>query len=618
MFSHWSFEAVPTIQVNQQISVKDCQEIHATRKFQWNGRKYAVKIGSNDLAVTSSGNLQYDAKSGTVSCLGEKDRRTPDSEEMVTETLTFEHINLVLSKEEGKQLAEGEQTLVILSGPDHGVELSRSETIRGGISLGSVTYTLDPMEPRVQQQCPMSILREKLTLMRTTPEGQEDSFEWRDPEKVNWKNDSVSLRAVIWQNSEVAIHLKRKRQLPPQCQASGGSVFYETNHDSILASPDAEPRFINQLRENPLDYLTMVNLAEESRADLLHSHVDELLRNLSSRIEKMDCQNQFQQLLMNVAEESDPNQKKRMIRNGEVLFQLVCSRVELQPGTLLPTSLPICTQALPVKLTTKQSGLGTSDQQLFLEANTRYLTFTSRKVPCPVQHLAPAVYETQAGRHIFWNGTHVEYLDQKVLEAHLLKRKYRDLEQYNLNLDLDSTGIETAEQIQTGSLYAEYQQFVEVDRREDLAGNPPDWRRMQASSSGRRAHGWYMKAKASVGELSSSALNVVGLGWTTRVIKGMEEFIEWLKPLAHIGGAIYASCLLWSVLTKIVRFAVLAYTLPGTKVSQLLSLAISGQNRTKYDLSQEMEALVKRKVSENIQGELAVARAERRQEDSRA
>ena len=75
-------------------------------------------------------------------------------------------------------------------------------------------------------------------------------------------------------------------------------MFYETNHDTILASPDAEPRFIDQLRENPLDYLTMVNLAEESRADLLHSHVDELLRNLSSRIEKMDCQNQFQQLLM--------------------------------------------------------------------------------------------------------------------------------------------------------------------------------------------------------------------------------------------------------------------------------------------------------------------------------
>ena len=127
-----------------------------------------------------------------------------------------------------------------------------------------------------------------------------------------------------------------------------------------------------------------------------------------------------------------------------------------------------------------------------------------------------------------------------------------------------------------------------------------------------------MNAKASVGELSSSALNVVGLGWTTRVMKGMEEFIEWLKPLAHIGGAIYASCLLWSILTKIVRFAVLAYTLPGTKMTQLLSLAISGQNRTKYDLSQEMEALVKRKVSENIQGELAVARAERRQEESRA
>ena len=617
MFSHWSFEAVPTIQVDQEISVKDCLEMHATRKLQWNGRKHAIKIGSNNVAVTSSGNLQYDAKSGTVSCLGENARRTPDSEEMVAETLTFEHLNLVLSKEEGKQLVEGEQTLVILSGPDHGVELSRGEVIRGGVTLGSVTYVLDPMEPKVQQRCPMSILREKLTLMRTTKEGQEENSEWLDPEKVNWKNDSISLRAVIWQNAEVAIHLKKRRQLPPQCQAAAGSIFYETNHESILASQDAEPKFINQIRENPLDYLTMVNLAEESRSDLLHSHVDGLLRNLSSQIEEMDCQDQFQQLLLNVAEDQTPNQKKRMVRNGEVLFQLVCSKVELQPGPLLPTPLPTCTQALPVKLATKQSSLGTSDQQLFLEANTRYLTFSSRKVPCPVQHLAPAVYETQAGRHIFWNGTHVEYLNQEVLEAHLLRRKYRDLEQYNLNLDMDSTGIETAEQVQTGSLYAEYQQFVEVDRREDLAGNPPDWRRMQTTSSGRRAHGWYMNAKASVNELSSSALDMVGLGWTTRVVKGLEEFVQWLTPLAHIGGAVYASCLLWSILTKIVRFAVLAYTLPGTKLTQLLSLAISGQNRAKHDLTQEMEALVKRKVSENIQGELAVVRAERRQEDDR-
>jgi hypothetical protein len=618
MFSHWSFETTPTVQVSQEISVKDCLEIHATRKLQWNGRKHAVRIGSNDIAVTSSGNLQYDAKSGTVSCLGENARRTPDSEQMVTETLVFEHLNLVLSKEQGKQLVEGEQTLVILSGPDHGVELTRGEVIRGGVTLGSVTYVLDPLEPKIQEQCPMSVLREKLTLMRTTKEGQQENTEWFDPAKVNWKNSSISPRAVIWQNSEVAIHLKKKRHLPSQCQAAAGSVFYETNHESILVSPDAEPKFIDQIRSNPLDYLTMINLAEESRSDLVHNHVDGLLRNLSSQIEEIDCRNQFQQLLLNVEEEQDSNQKKRMIRSGEVLFQLVCSKVELRPGPVLPTSLPICTQALPVRLATAQSSLGTTDQPLFLEANTRYLTFSSKKVPCAVQQLAPAVYETQAGNHIYWNGTQVQYLKQEVLEAQLLKKKYRDLEQYDLNLDLDSSGIETEDQIQTGSLYAEYQQFVEIDRREDLAGSPPDWKQMQATSSGRRAHGWYMGAKAGVSELSSTALDIVGLGWTTKVVKGMEEFVEWITPLAHIGGASYALCLIWSILTKTARFAVLAYTLPGTKMTQLLSLAMSGQTRTRHDLSQEMEALVKRKVSENIQTELAVARAERRQEEGQA
>ena len=122
----------------------------------------------------------------------------------------------------------------------------------------------------------------------------------------------------------------------------------------------------------------------------------------------MDCKNQFQQLLMNVEGEQETGQKKRTIRSGEVLFQLVCTKVELRPGYLVPPSIPQCTQALPVRLHVSQSSLGTANQQLFLEASTRYVSFTSKKTPCPVQHLAPAVFETQAGRHIFWNGTHVE------------------------------------------------------------------------------------------------------------------------------------------------------------------------------------------------------------------
>ena len=156
---------------------------------------------------------------------------------------------------------------------------------------------------------------------------------------------------------------------------------------------------------------------------------------------------------------------------------------------------------------------------------------------------------------------------------------------------------------------------MEVDRREDLAGNPPEWSQGHTTSSGRKAHNWYIGTKAGVNELSSSALKMVGLGWTTRVVRGMEEMVAWVTPLAHIGGTVYALGLLWSILTKIIRFAILAYTLPGTKMTRLLALSVSGQTRTRHDLAVEMESLVKRRVSENIQGELAVVRAERKQEE---
>ena len=615
MFSHFSFEDSPSIQVNQEVSIQNCLEIHETRKLLWNGRHHAVKIGVNDVSITSSGSLQYDAKSGTVSCLGESARRTKDSEDIVTETLVFEHLTLTLSKEEGKQLVQGEQTLVILSGPDHGVELTRGEVQRGGVALGSVTYILDPLEPKVQEQCPVAVLREKLTLMRVTQAGRTGHTELQDPGKVDWKNISISPAAIIWQNSEVAIHLRRKVRLPPQCTATEDSIFFETNHESILASPDADPRFIDQVKTNPLDFLAMSNLAEGSRSDLVHTHIDSLLRNMSSQIEEMDCQNQFQQLMMNMEEDQEAGQKKRTIRSGEVLFQLVCNKVELRPGYLVTPSIPECTKALPVHLHVSQSTLGTTNQQLFLEASTRYLSFTSKKTPCPVQHLAPAVFETQAGRHIFWNGTHVEYLRQEVLASQLLKKKYRDLEEYDLNRDLDTTGLETEDQVHAGSLFLEYQQFVEVDRREDLAGNPPEWGQGPTTSSGRRAHNWYLGTKAGVSELSSSALKMVGLGWTTRLVRGFEEMMAWATPFAHIGGVIYAMGLFWSLLVKIVRFAILAYTLPGTKLTRILALSVSGQSRTRHDLTREMESLVKRRVTENVQGELAVARAERRQEE---
>ena len=79
----------------------------------------------------------------------------------------------------------------------------------------------------------------------------------------------------------------------------------------------------------------------------------------------------------------------------------------------------------------------------------------------------------------------------------------------------------------------------------------------------------------------------------------------------------YALSLMTKVLVQIIRFAVLAYTMPGTKVSRLLTLSVSGQSRVRHNLSLELESLIKRQVIENVQGELAVARAEKRQEGAR-
>ena len=618
MFSHFSFEAAPHIEVNHEISVKMCQDIHDARKFLWNERHYAVKIGVNSISTTSSGSLQYDAKSGTVSCLGENARREEDSEQIVQETLVFEHLTLTLSKERGKQLVQGDQTLVILSGPEHGVELTRGEVRRGGVSLGPITYVLDPMEARAQEQCPVAVLREKLTLMRTSEsEASHRQQPLQDPDKLDWKNSSLFPTAVIWQNSDIAIHLKKKIRLPPQCKTVADSVFFETNHDSILASPDADPTFIDQIKSNPLDFLTLSNLADESRSDLVHAHVDSLLRNLSAEVQRMDCQDQFEQLWSNTGEETKAGQKRRMVRNGEVMFELLCNKVDLEPGYSNPVAGPTCTQALPVQLPRSQNRMGRKEQQLFLEANTRYLSFSSKKTPCPVQHLAPAAYEAQSGRHVFWNGTAMEYLQQEVLQTQLLKKKYQDLEQFDLNQDLESTGVETEQQLHAGSLFLEYKQFVEVERREDLAGNPPIWDGGQTSSSSQRAHSWYMGARAGIGELSSSALKVAGLGWTTQIVKGLEKMMEWIAPLGHIGGAIYALSLLTGLLTHLIRFMVLAYTMPGTKMTTLLALSRSGEARVRHNLSQEMESLIRRQVAENVQGEMAVARAEKRQGDTR-
>ena len=357
MFSHFSFEAAPHIEVNHEISVKMCQEIHDSRKFLWNERHYAVKIGVNSISTTSSGSLQYDAKSGTVSCLGDNARREEDSEQIVKETLVFEHLTLTLSKEKGKELIQGDQTLVILTGAEHGVELTRGEVRRGGVSLGPITYILDPMEVRAQEQCPVAVLREKLTLMRTSePEASHSQQSLQDPDKLDWKNSSLFPTAVIWQNSDIAIHLKKKIRLPPQCKTVAD--YFETNHDSILASPDADPTFIDQIKSNPLDYLTLSNLADESRSDLVHAHVDSLLRNLSAEIQKMDCQNQFEQLWSNTGEETKAGQKRRMVRNGEVMFELLCNKVDLEPGYNSPVVDPTCTQALPVRLARSQNRMG--------------------------------------------------------------------------------------------------------------------------------------------------------------------------------------------------------------------------------------------------------------------
>ena len=126
-----------------------------------------------------------------------------------------------------------------------------------------------------------------------------------------------------------------------------------------------------------------------------------------------------------------------------------------------------------------------------------------------------------------------------------------------------------------------------------------------------------MGARAGISELSSSALKVAGLGWTTQLVRGLEKMMDWITPLGHIGGAIYALSLLARMLTQLIRFMVLAYTMPGTKMTTLLALSRSGEARVRHNLSQEMECLIRRQVAENVQGEMAVARAEKRQGDTR-
>ena len=612
MFSHFSYDTPPSIEVPHKISVQSCLQMHQERKFTWKERSFSLALGENSFALTTEGSLRYDQASGSVSCQGKSIGLKEGSEQQVDESILFESLNIKITKEQGKQLLAGQQSLVITSGEDHGVELSREEVQRGGVSLRAVTYALDPIDDVRHQSCPLAVLRKKVDMIRIAETGDEGGKgDWRDAGAI--KNDSLRIKSLIWTNADLALHQKQEIKLPEQCQITPGTRFFQTNHDQVILSPNASPQFIATVQENPLDYLSISNLGENSRADLTHAHVDQMMRNLSSEIERLECVNQIDQLLKNEKGELPSGQKKRFVRAGELLYQMICERIEVQPGYKEVLAEDTCTKDLPVYIRSSQHNPAYQARTLFLEPVTRYLSFSSKRVPCEVQALAPPIFETRLSNYIFWNGSSANYLKKEVLAAEKLKKKYEFLEKFDLNDDMETDGLESDKMVRESNLFLEYSQFVETDRREDLQGSPPVWSN-QGSGAAQRAHSWFLGTKALSRELTSSALAASGLGWTTKVIRGIEELLDWLKPLALCGGLYVAMSLIVSGLMKLGRLVIFSYAMPGAGFRQLLSLSISGESRTKHQIQQEMQDLLETQVADGVQTHLAIMRAESRQD----
>ena len=602
MFDHFAWDAPPHISVPQPLTIRECLQLHEERILHWGDQRYPLKMGENSISAVETGSLRYDAKSATVVCTGSEAHLERDGDRAVEAALTMEHLKLVLRREKGQKLLSGAKTLVITSGEHHGVQWSRQEVEKGGVQLDSVTFVLDFSTHHQSPKCPLALLRQQVKMTRAS-RGSPPSL-LRTPASVNLSDPSLQVTAVVWTNSKLAVHQLEPISLPAAC---GTGTFYRTNHNNILLSPDTSPQALQTIKNNALNYLTLSNLAEASRQDLIHFHVESLFSNLTQQIEALQCMGTLQQMYQKDAAD-DEEIKVRYVEAGEVVFRLLCPRVELLPGRHpAAEGGPVCTKQLPVHTPSSSTA-----QIMYLEPVSRYLMTSSRVIPCSVHQLAPTVYETLSGNFVYHNGTTVVYLKAEVREHLNLQRKFSKIELYNINQDADLSGLESQQQLEQSSLFLEYNRFLEVDNREALSGGPsvPHAR----ANGGQAAHSWWVTSHARAADLSQEALAAVGFSWFTKLWRSLQESIATLRPLATVGGSIYFARLVISLLSKVFRFLLLLYTRPGESFRNALRLSINSSSRREEAWGEEMSKMIDEKVTTTIGTEMAVVRAKFRQD----
>ena len=606
MFSHWEFEAEPEIETSKTLSIRQCRDIHDSMTFNYDGLHRSVTIGKNSFAITLEGSLRYDESSGTISCQGDRAHLHPDSKETVEQSLVFEAANLVLTEETGRRLLTGGQTVVITSGLASGLELSHLEDRQGGLVLDTVTV-LTPLL-NAASACPLALLRQQLELVRIS-----DDFTSRGTvvDAISAANASSFIpKALVWSNSRVTLHQEEEIDLPPGCEA-GHAIFYKSNHEGIIISSNAPPTVRTLAKNNPLDYMALSNLGQASRSDFIHNHVNLLLKNISAKIEELECSLDLEQVLKTNFQDKDKNTRMRYVASGELIYQLKCPRVHVSPGYAKKKDTPVCTHELPVHLAKNKYTTGLT---VYLEPKTRFLMTSAKQVPCQLLNLAPPAFKTLAGRYIFFNGTDVVYLDEQVLEKQLIIRKYSEGQDFDISADLDTTGLETEKEVQDSALFLEYSRYVEVQERKDLAGQPPPMDE-KTSSSGRQAHSWWLQAKASAEDMESRALDMTGLSGLTVILKRIQEIWAWLHPMAMLGGLCYAGKFLVYLFCSSIRLCLILYTKPNIKLRELIGLSLSSSTRTQRELKDHLDQALHDKLTKTVDQEMTLMHSRLKSQD---
>ena len=569
--------------------------------FNYHGLRRSVTLGKSSFAITTSGALRYDESRGTVSCIGDRAELHPDSTDTdtVEQSLVFEAANLLLTVESGRRLSAGLQTVVLTSGEAQGLEISHLEDRQGGVMLATmtlVTPSLDPANP----ECPLALLRQQLELVRVS-----DGYTGTAPmmSTINGSSPQAS-KAILWANSKLVLHQEEAVVLPPACQ-SPGTVYYKTNHQNVVISSSSSPTIRRLAKQNPLDYLTLSDLSQASRSDFVHNHVNEILHNITAKVQNLECYTNIQELTANSFKDKDKDTRIRYMPSGELVFKLECPKVILSPGYAEGDGQETCTRELPVHVSKSKYTHGVT---VYLEPKTRFIMTSAKQVPCALQHLAPPAYLSIEGNYIYHNGTDVLYLQKEVVQENMLKKKYDQLEEFDISQDLDHTGLETDQELHDSALFLEYSRFVQVQERSDLAGRPP-LPQGSSSAAGRTAHSWWMNARATSADFQDRASQLAGLTSFTWFVRTMEEAWTAIHPMAVFGGFCFAIRLIYNLSMSAIRMVVLCYARPGATLKDLCKLSFSSSLRTQDQLNGHFDRLLSQKISQTMDQEMTILTA---------